>query len=76
MDYCVHTKVRPYMQVRARELRRKSCDIFKLVTDKRGMVARAEGARSASRNGGWCYKYYCFRVTDNGEIRSLEVTSV
>ena len=37
--------VAPGVQERATDLRRRSTDMFKLVTDHRGVVARAEAAR-------------------------------
>jgi len=54
------------LQERATELRRKSCDLFKLVSDKtdaRGMVEKVEEAENT-------------KVTEDGEIRICEVTSL
>jgi len=54
------------LQERATELRRKSCDLFKLVHEKPEMKTMVDTVEEAEHA----------RVSENGELRNLEVTSL
>lgn len=61
------------LQERATELRRKSCDLFKLVTDKAEKVEKTEQVEKMVEK---IEKAEKAKVTEEGEVRLCEVTSL